>query len=308
MKNPKCIICKSSKKVKLKFEARANLYDINRFFKYWYCSDCITLFRQALSVNLTTSYDGEYYSFQNLSKKELIKNYLSSFFFNVFYYTGYNFRKDEDVLRKTFKKLKLKKNVKILDVGCGNGQFLSRLSCYGYKNLVGFDPYYQGNYSKIPIFNKKFENVNGSYDFINAHHVIEHVENPIGFLNNIMRLLSKNGIAIITFPKYGKIVELDEKFSYLVQAPDHKALYSEKSFEKLCAAVKLKIKGKLIDSSGTFNWLILGALWKKGIYEKTYRKKLLSYFNKFEINKINKMTQEIEEKNQGSNIQYILKK
>lgn len=308
MIKPKCIVCSSQENVVFKFSAKANLYDKDNSYKYWHCNNCVVLFRDPMLDDIINSYDSKYYSFQQISLIEIVKNYLSSFLYNIFYYIGLDFKKNDYVLWNIFKKLKLKKNVRILDVGCGGGQFLLRLSSFGYKNIFGFDPNFNDKFQKFPIFNKNLENLDGNYDFINVHHVIEHVKMPIDFLTDIKRLLSTNGIAVITFPKYGRVVEVDREFSYLVQAPDHIALYSETSFEKLCSKVKLRIVEKVIDSSGTFNWLILGALWKKRIYVKSYNKKFLSYLDDLEIYNIKKITKEIIKNKQGSNALYILEK
>lgn len=305
----KCIVCDSQVKVVLKFSARANLYNTNQSYDYWFCKDCVVLFRDPLLKIKINSYDANYYSFKKITKNECIRNYFLSILFNIFYYTGIDLKKDEYILYKIFKKLKIKKSAKILDVGCGNGSFILRLRAFGYKNIFGYDPNFKENFTKLKIFKNNFNNLEepGRYDLINAHHVIEHVDNPLDFLKKIKHNLSLKGIALVTFPKYGRIVEIDNEYSYLVQAPDHIALYSEKSFEKLCQKAKLKVISNIIDSSGTFNWLAMGALWKKGIYAKSFHKNLLSNFNNNEIYNLKKNTQDIINKNQGSNLLYLLK-
>jgi 2-polyprenyl-3-methyl-5-hydroxy-6-metoxy-1,4-benzoquinol methylase len=308
MDNLKCITCNVSENVVFKFSARANYYNIDQNYDYWFCNDCLVLFRDPFLEIDFNSYDNNYYSFQKISKKEKIKNYLASILFNLFYYTGIDLRKNDDILNKTFKILKIKKNAKILDIGCGNGHFLLRLKTFGYKKILGYEPYLKEKDLEINIFNKDLNYLNGYYDFINVNHVIEHVNNPIDFLKNINRLLSFQGIAVVCFPKYGRMVEIDNEHSYLVQAPDHIALYTEKSFEILCLKAKLKILSKTIDSSGTFNWLVMGALWKKGIYAKSFHKNLLLKLNKNEINNLKNISKDIIKRNHGSNLLYVLQK
>lgn len=40
----------------------------------------------------------------------------------------------------------------------------------------------------------------GSFDFVSAVEIIEHLESPVGFLRNVRRLLKTDGIALVTTP------------------------------------------------------------------------------------------------------------
>lgn len=91
-----------------------------------------------------------------------------------------------------------------LDVGCGSGALLKRLSTY-YKQGSGTDinqkslkytnfKFVKSNINEeVPFNNKKF-------DLITCVELIEHLENPQKLLRELSKRLNKNGILILTTP------------------------------------------------------------------------------------------------------------
>jgi 2-polyprenyl-3-methyl-5-hydroxy-6-metoxy-1,4-benzoquinol methylase len=99
---------------------------------------------------------------------------------------------------------KFKSHGKILDVGCGDGQFLSYLNKNKW-DLYGIEPY---GYSKtsnneIKITKGTFEKTNlqnNFFDLITFWHVLEHVDNPILVLKESKRILKEDGLLFISIP------------------------------------------------------------------------------------------------------------
>lgn len=109
-----------------------------------------------------------------------------------------------------FKKNQLcKKNVKILDVGSGEGRFLLKL-----KDITKFDITAleinkilsdQLNKSGIKSFNQNFLENNfksDTFDIVHCSHVIEHLKFPeiVYFLNELFRVTKQDGYVIIRSP------------------------------------------------------------------------------------------------------------
>ena len=121
-------------------------------------------------------------------------------------------------LYKTLRKLisKYKKDMSILDIGCGNG-YLTKKITKDFKNVVAID----NSKSAIKFAKKKYK---GSIKFINADldnfiikkkfnvilliEVIEHVYLPDLFLKKIVKFMNKNSILIISTPYHGYLKNL----------------------------------------------------------------------------------------------------
>lgn len=111
---------------------------------------------------------------------------------------------------KYIKKYLVNKNSIFLDVGCGNGVVLDELNKNKYKNGYGIDIsnlfikeaklkglknvyYYKGE--KLPFKNNFF-------DLIGSFNVLEHTENPEGFIKEQVLKLKPSGILIISCPNF----------------------------------------------------------------------------------------------------------
>ena len=138
-------------------------------------------------------------------------------------------------------------NPKVLDVGCGLGYLLSSLNTQ-YK--FGLDPSryacdtIKKNYKDIKIFNLNHEALNeieGTFDIIVAYHVIEHVTDPVKFIQNIKFKLKKNGKLIIGTPLIGELISNYFGKNYRLYKKGHEILFNMKSLKKLHANNNLNI-------------------------------------------------------------------
>lgn len=96
----------------------------------------------------------------------------------------------------------------VLEVGCGQGYFLERLAARSPRPLagaLGFDPAWRGTETKAPIrIQARLFDADAAAEIadpisvIASRHVIEHVDNPIGFLRAIRAAL-KPGAEVTLF-------------------------------------------------------------------------------------------------------------
>ena len=127
---------------------------------------------------------------------------------------------------------------KILDIGCGSGWILSELSSDWVK--YGLEPnskMYNYSPSSGKIINKKFEKEifrKDEFDVILNHHVIEHLKNPIIFIEEVKRILKNDGILILGTPDFDSGCARRFNGNYrLLHDPTHISLFSNYSMHRL---------------------------------------------------------------------------
>ncbi len=93
-----------------------------------------------------------------------------------------------------------------IDLGAGSGALAVRLRACGFAvlavdtNAGGFRA--DVTFRRLDLNQRDFASAlgEGRFDFVSAVEVIEHLENPIGFLRNVGRLLQPDGVAVVTTP------------------------------------------------------------------------------------------------------------
>lgn len=148
----------------------------------------------------------------------------------------------------------------ILDVGCASGWFLSKLSIQFPKSKpTGIDVYKNaidyGNkhYSNLHLTSADAHNIpfpDKSFDIIVCCEVLEHVLNPEKVLQEISRLLSKNGTAIIEMDTGNFLFTLIWHWWTHIRKgawrDSHIHIFNTKELEKLILNNDFKIKNKKI--------------------------------------------------------------
>jgi len=133
------------------------------------------------------------------------------------------------------------KNLNVLDIGCGWGQFLDQLK----KNRIGYKGIdmseeaikicQEKNLNCEQITVKKLaEKENNKYHVVTCFQTIEHIENPTGFLRSVKQLLKKNGIILLTTPNNDTPLRklLGSRWS-IYNTDSHFVFYNEKTIKKL---------------------------------------------------------------------------
>jgi SAM-dependent methyltransferase len=96
-------------------------------------------------------------------------------------------------------------NKNLLEVGCGKGYFLEYLQQAGYS-ITGIDPAYQGDNPQI--IKACFTADSGlAADALILRHVLEHIENPVAFLNTLALANGGKGQIYIEVPCFDWIIK-----------------------------------------------------------------------------------------------------
>lgn len=117
--------------------------------------------------------------------------------------------------------IKIEKSMKIIDIGGGKGEFvklinkkcdsvyilepgISRINSINEENITTINKFLDDDFAN--------ENIN-TFDIVTSFHVLEHVTNPIRFLNNCYKILKPNGLLYIEVPNEDDTrIELSEYY------------------------------------------------------------------------------------------------
>jgi len=104
----------------------------------------------------------------------------------------------------------LKKGQSVLELGCGDGDLINEIanSNDDLMSIVAVDYFNEPKNlnKKVEFIKQNVEelNIDGHFDVVILHHVLEHVKNPLGLIEKIKKVLNKNGRILIAVPnRYG---------------------------------------------------------------------------------------------------------
>lgn len=135
---------------------------------------------------------------------------------------------------------------KVLDVGCGEGNFLAKVQ---RKGAIAFGIELNKKAAKIAmgkglhIYEELLDNhaLDSFYDTVTSFQVLEHVADPLAFVRGCIRLLRPGGTLVIGVPNNDSFLRLDPN-NFLNQPPHHMGLWNRKGLAALATITELKIK------------------------------------------------------------------
>ncbi len=152
-----------------------------------------------------------------------------------------NFQNEKSQKIKQFKiildYLKNNKGGNILDIGCGYGWMLSQLNnnkftTHGLEINKGCEIIARKNLHYFSNSLKKFQGT--KFDYITLIHVIEHLRNPVHFIDQIKKMLKKKGTFIIETPDFDSAMARKYNLKFrLLYDQTHISLFSLDSLTRL---------------------------------------------------------------------------
>jgi len=223
MKGNRCMLC-NSKSYSILID---NLYAMGKSHKIAKCSKCglVFLFPKPLEKELNKLYSKKYY--ESKSGFPLVEKFYTRLVRNL---------KVQAINTNI-----IKENARVLDIGCGTGDFLACFKRKGHK-CYGLDTSktaFKLAKAKLGqnIFNCKLGECHfssGSFDVILLSHVIEHFSNPNEELKEIYRVLKDDGTLFISTPNIDSFeFKIAKEEWYGLSIPLHLYLYSPKTIAML---------------------------------------------------------------------------
>lgn len=130
--------------------------------------------------------------------------------------------------RRMMQFLPRSRNGRLLDIGCGRGDFIRHAAGYGWEvegaDLLAWDaaqdvPIHVGDFTEMDLPERH-------YDVITAWAIIEHVRKPSAFFAKISQLLKEEGRFVFLVPNFGA---LGMRRSCTEDIPRHLHLFTPKS-------------------------------------------------------------------------------
>ena len=227
-------------------------------FEYIECSKCGCLFIKNVPEDMGKYYDINYGSHVH---KVTLKNRITDKIYSLYIANnklikliqGVNVTITTKFWNNLTSKGIMTKNSSILDVGCGDGKFLSILKKGGFKDLTGIDLFIddENKQKGITILKTSLEDFKPKkkYDVIISNHALEHMDNQLKNLKCFKNLVKKDGIIVIRIPIKTKPVW--DKYGvnwFQIDAPRHFFLHTVESFKILCDKSNLVIENMIFDS------------------------------------------------------------
>jgi SAM-dependent methyltransferase len=135
---------------------------------------------------------------------------------------------------------------KLLDIGCGTGDFLVEAKNQGWS-ILGFEPNSDAKRlaaNKGVLFTDDiFTLPENTFDAVTMWHVLEHVPNLQEYITNLKRIIKPNGTIIIAVPNYKSYdAKYYNRFWAAYDVPRHLWHFSKNSIKRLFSDVDIELK------------------------------------------------------------------
>ena len=316
----KCRVCSNNKNNRI-ISVKEMMIGTRELFDYLICNKCDCIQILNYPQNLNFFYSSNYYSLKTIkhSKENFLKKSLKKLRNN---YTIFNKSFTGQLIyyffpNKQFRflsNINLNYNSSILDVGCGNGEFLLELNKMGFNNLLGIDTYLDQDidYSdNLKIIKKNLKDINSTWDVVIFNHSFEHFFDPKSVFKQVNRILNVNGVCIIRMPIVPCYAfEKYQENWVQIDAPRHMIIHSIKSINFLIKEYKLKLLDIKYDSDEFRFW---GSIQYKNNIPLTssnsyFNEKRKSIFSSSQIKVFKKKAKDLNIKEIGDQCIFYLKR
>jgi SAM-dependent methyltransferase len=122
---------------------------------------------------------------------------------NSLHCSGMFQRYADDLVKQLVERYDLRRK-RVMEVGCGQGDFLKSLCAAGDNTGFGFDPSYAGGNEdpRVTIRPASFAEIDGNHeaDFVCCRHVLEHIDEPREFLQALVAKLEPGTAVVFEVP------------------------------------------------------------------------------------------------------------
>jgi SAM-dependent methyltransferase len=233
-------------------------------FDYRLCKACgsVSADDAATEVDLSAYYGKDYYSFNSdrgSTWLEFARRRRNASYFDRFAPTGRTVRWfKHDELLGSLAGIGLRRNQRILDVGCGAGQLVDRLASIGFRSLKGSDPFLDATVTTpngVVLEKAVLRDIPESFDVIMFNHSLEHVPDIQAELSEARTHLASGGFCLVRLPTPSSEAFRTYGESWVqIDPPRHIALPSREGMGILARNAGFHIRETIDDSTAFAFW------------------------------------------------------
>jgi SAM-dependent methyltransferase len=251
-----CRICLCSD-VAAPIRLRETMFGTGETFSYQQCNDCGSLEIVEKPIRMDLYYPSTYYSYaiarRNLRNRirDLLAYYGPSWLF-----AGREWWENPD--RKSLRDANVSRSGRILDLGCGSGNFTASLKDIGFRNVIGADPFIPEDIvhpNGVRILKKEADEIEGEFDLVMMQASLEHVWDQRGIVREIARLMAPGGQCMVNVPTIDSWAweTYGENWVHL-DPPRHFYIYSRSGITQLLESAGLEVTS-IVDNTSAFGIL-----------------------------------------------------
>ena len=146
----------------------------------------------------------------------------------------------------------------ILDVGCRTGDFLMHFKPEVQREGIELSDHFAEIARKrgLTIYNDYIENVSfpRTYDIITSFAILEHLENPLVFLDKLSAILNPSGLLVVLIPTYNclkrRLIDLWGKHWHMYTPPEHLNYFSRRFLDTYLGSKGFRLVKRYYTSGG----------------------------------------------------------
>lgn len=192
----------------------------------------------------------------------------------------------KNIFTKRFNILKrfIKQPGKVLDIGASTGTMLDVFKEHGWQTW-GVEPSESALVAENKghgIIHNYFEDVilkNNSFDLVILNHTLEHLDDPVGILTKVRRILRNSGTVFVDVPNFGSLSSKILKKCWPYLAPEeHKHQFTKQSLGQILKKSGFKVV-HWESRSGIFEYANpFLELWQSGVgFKKRFFTDLITF-------------------------------
>lgn len=258
-----CRIC-GSQDLLGRYTAKEMMFGTRERFAYFQCANCACLQIDAIPQDLARHYADGYYSYRRAQRRATaIKRWAGRLrdryaVFGKGLLGRVLFRLAPAPILCSLRRLELRPESRVLDVGCGAGALVFALGELGLLHAQGIDPFVPNHITydngvtvrKLDLFQ-----AHGTWDVIMFHHSFEHLADPGATLARVAELLIPGGRCLLRVPTVSSMAWQHYGVDWVqFDAPRHLYLFAHETIRHLAHAHGFELEEIVHDATAFQFW------------------------------------------------------